>query len=159
MYYVLYRLICNLVPFATDMTYGRHLGFQNYPILVFWQSNPLNMHPNLARTQQTFAKDVLYLCLQHVRIWETNSLKTDASLDLSTLQPEDVSSETLEKIERFILIMYSRKCSASGLNEARKELFAQCSRTMENIPPTKAALLQHVQCAAYQAGYHMCGHI
>ena len=61
MYYVLYRLICNLVPFATDMIYGRHLGFQNYPILVFWQSNPVNLHPNLASTQHTFAKDVLSL--------------------------------------------------------------------------------------------------
>ena len=55
---------------------------------------------------------------------------TDASLNLSRLQPEDVSSEILEKIERFIVIrfiviMYSRKCSASGVNEARKELFAQ----------------------------------
>ena len=49
--------------------------------------------------------------------------------------------------------MYSRKCSASGVNEARKELFAQCSRTMENIPPTKAALLQHVRRAAHQLGY------
>ena len=41
--------------------------------------------------------------------------------------------------------MHSRKCSASGVNEARKELFTQCSLTMENIPPTKAALLQHVR--------------
>ena len=49
--------------------------------------------------------------------------------------------------------MYSRECSASGVNEARKELFAQCSRTMENIPPTNAALLQHVRRAAYQLGY------
>ena len=61
MYYVLYRLICNLVPFATDMIYGRHLGFQNYPILVFWQCNPVNLHPNLASTHHTFAKDVLSL--------------------------------------------------------------------------------------------------
>ena len=61
MYYVLYRLICNLVPFATDMIYGRHLGFQNYPILIFWQCNPVNLHPNLASTQHTFAKDVLSL--------------------------------------------------------------------------------------------------
>ena len=38
-------------------------------------------------------------------------------------------------------------CSASGVNAARKELFAQGSRTMENIPPT---LLQHVRRAAYQ---------
>ena len=61
MYCVLYGLICNLVPFATDMIYGRHLGFQNYPILVFWQCNPVDLHPNLASTQQTFAKDVLSL--------------------------------------------------------------------------------------------------
>ena len=74
---------------------------------------------------------------------------TYAFLDLS-LQPVDVSSE---KIERFIVVMYSRKCSASGVNEAGKELFAQCSRTMENIPPTKAALLQHVRRAEYQLGY------
>ena len=58
MYYVLYRLICNLVPFATDMIYGRHLGFQNYPILVFWQCNPVNLHPILASIQHTVAKDV-----------------------------------------------------------------------------------------------------
>ena len=63
-----------------------------------------------------------------------------------------MNSDTLEKIERFIVIMYSRTCSASGVNGARKELFAQGSRTMENIPPTKAALLQHVR-AAYRAGY------
>ena len=61
MYYVLYRLICNLVPFTTDMIYGRHLGFQNYHILVFWQWNPVNLLPNLASTQRTFAKDVLSL--------------------------------------------------------------------------------------------------
>ena len=61
MYYVLYRLICNLVPFATDMIYVRHLGFQNYPILVFCQCNPVNPHSNLASTQHTFAKDVLSL--------------------------------------------------------------------------------------------------
>ena len=61
MYYVLYRLIFNLVPFATDMIYGRHLAFQNYPILVFWQCNPVNLPPNLASTQHTFANDVLSL--------------------------------------------------------------------------------------------------
>ena len=75
-----------------------------------------------------------------------------AFLDLS-MQPTCVNSDTLEKIERFIVIMYSRTCSASGVNGARKELFAQGSRTMENISPTKAVLLQHVLRAAYQAGY------
>ena len=84
--------------------------------------------------------------------WSSCPSVTDAFIDLS-LQPTCVNSDTLEKIERFIVIMYSRTCSASGVNGARKELFAQGSRTMENIPPTKAALLQHVRRAAYQAGY------
>ena len=84
--------------------------------------------------------------------WSSFQSVTYAFLDLS-LQPVDVSSGTLYKIDRFIVVMYSRKCSASGVNESRKELFAQCSRTMENIPPTKAALLQHVRRAAYQLGY------
>ena len=72
---------------------------------------------------------------------------------LLSLQHVDLSSETLEKIERFTAIMYSRTCSVSGVNEARKELFAQGSRTMENIPTTNVALLQHMRRPAYQAGH------
>ena len=63
MYYVLHRLICNLVPFATDMIYGRHLGFHNYPILVFWQCNPLNLHPNLASYLNAFTSS-MYVSVQ-----------------------------------------------------------------------------------------------
>ena len=72
-----------------------------------------------------------------------------AFLDLS-LQPVDVSSKNIEGIERFLVVMYSRTCSASGV---LKELFAHGSRTMKPNKPTKAALLQHVRRAAYQAGY------
>ena len=68
----------------------------------------------------------------------------DAFFGLS-LQPVDVSYETLEGIERFLVVVYSRTCSASGV---WKELLAYGSRTMENILPTKAALLQHVRRAA-----------
>ena len=31
------------------------------PYTLFWQCNPVNLHPNLASTQHTFAKDVLSL--------------------------------------------------------------------------------------------------
>ncbi len=31
------------------------------PYTRFWQCNPVNLHPNLASTQHTFAKDVLSL--------------------------------------------------------------------------------------------------
>ena len=38
-----------------------------------------------------------------------------------------------------------------NIDEARMELFCHGNRTMEKIPPTKAALLQHSKRAAYQA--------
>ena len=46
--------------------------------------------------------------------WSSCPSEIYALLELS-LQPVDVSYETLDKIERFIVIMYSRTCSASGV--------------------------------------------
>ena len=39
------------------------------------------------------------------------------------------------------------------MNEARQQLFAQGSRTLEHVSPTQAALLQHIRRAAFQAGH------
>ena len=95
-------------------------------------------------------------CLGHRKksawlAWRSCPSVIDAFLDLHvSLQPVNVSSETLEGIERFLVVMHSRTCSAGGV---RKELFAHGSRTMEPNKPTKVALLQHVRRAAYQAGY------
>ena len=44
-------------------------------------------------------------------------------------------------------------CPASSINEARQLLFSQGTKTLDNIPPTEDALLQHVKQAAYQAGF------
>ena len=46
--------------------------------------------------------------------WRSCPSAIDAFLDLS-LQPVDVNSETLEGIERFLVVVYSRTCSASGV--------------------------------------------
>ena len=43
---------------------------------------------------------------------------------------------------------HSRIC----VNEARKDLFCRKSQSMDRIPPTQNALLQHTQRAIYQAG-------
>ena len=39
------------------------------------------------------------------------------------------------------------------VNEARKVLFAQGTQSIEHIPPSQAALIEHIKHAAYQAGY------
>ena len=54
-------------------------------------------------------------------------------------------------LERFLVLMYNRTSESITVNGARKQLFAQKSRTLENIPPTQAALKQHIKRSCHQA--------
>jgi len=63
--------------------------------------------------------------------------------------PDDVS----HIFERFVVLMYRRTSSNSTVNQKHKELFTSLNRSIDNIPPTSAALTQHVLRAAYQAGH------
>ncbi|XP_063958716.1 uncharacterized protein LOC135154779 [Lytechinus pictus] len=67
--------------------------------------------------------------------------------------PFEVTNDDMDTIERFFVVLYSRTSSLKKVNEARKQLFAQGNRQLENIPPTKEALRQHVKRAVYQAGH------
>ena len=58
-----------------------------------------------------------------------------------------------ELIEQFIVLLYDRTTTHTSVNQARKELFAQKGRAIDLIPPTQAALIQHVKRATYQTGY------
>lgn len=49
--------------------------------------------------------------------------------------------------------MYDRGSSKVSVNALRKHLFTKKGRTMEGLPPTEAALLQHMKRAAFQSGY------
>jgi hypothetical protein len=67
--------------------------------------------------------------------------------------PSQINEANVDEIERFVVLLYSRTSQLSKVNEARKQLFAYGGRQLDNIPPTRAALLQHVKRAAYQAGH------
>jgi len=67
--------------------------------------------------------------------------------------PVVIDTDDLGTIQRFVILLYSRTCGICTVNEARKHLFAQSSRSLENIPPTEAALLQHCKRAVYQGSY------
>ena len=62
----------------------------------------------------------------------------------------------METIERFTVLLYDRTSRVTKVNEVRQELFSKKARTLENIPPTKASLLQHVKRAVFQGGYTGC---
>ena len=61
-------------------------------------------------------------------------------------------SDHFQKIERLTVVLYDKTSSLSSVNEAREELFCRKNRSIDNIPPTQNALLQHTQRAVYQAG-------
>ena len=64
-----------------------------------------------------------------------------------------VDYSSLELIERFVVLLCDRTSNVTKVNEARQELFVKKSRTLENIPPTQEALLQHTKRAVIQGGF------
>ena len=62
-----------------------------------------------------------------------------------------MSDACMIQLERFVVLMYDSTSECLEVNVARKQLFIQKSRTLEIIPPTKAALEQHTKRASYQA--------
>ena len=84
--------------------------------------------------------------------WNACPAVTESFLSLVD-QPETISDACMEEIERFVVVLYDRTNALNKVNDARQQLFTKRSRTLENIPPTKAALMNHVMRATFQAGY------
>ena len=79
--------------------------------------------------------------------------QVSASFGHLSARPDSISGADFEMTGKFVVLLYSRSCPASSINEVRQLLFSQGTRTLENIPPTEDALLQHVKRAAYQADF------
>ena len=56
-------------------------------------------------------------------------------------------------IENVVVHWYERTSVLTKVNAARQRLFSKKSRTLENIPPAEASLLEHTKRATYTAGY------
>ncbi|KAL9954824.1 hypothetical protein ACROYT_G042404 [Oculina patagonica] len=84
--------------------------------------------------------------------WKSYPDVTSAFLALAHC-PTEISDRCIEHLERFVVLLYDRTSSKTAVNDARKQLFTQKGRTLDAIPPTRAALVEHTKRAAYQAGY------
>ena len=51
-------------------------------------------------------------------------------------------------IERFVILLYDRTSTCTGINKTRKKLYAM-KNNVQLIPPTKVALKEHDKRAAY----------
>ena len=68
------------------------------------------------------------------------------------LLQDRISDQTMSTL--FVVLIYDRTSDTIKFNDCRKQLFTRKSRILDNLPPTKAALQQHVKRGTYQA---ICG--
>ena len=83
--------------------------------------------------------------------WTTYQDVTKAFHDLRT-GPDMIDYETLNLLERFVVLLYDKTSGCKSVNELRKELFTR-GRSIDKIPPTTGALIPHGRRAAYQGGH------
>jgi len=82
--------------------------------------------------------------------WKAYPDLTEAMHNLSQVTA-DVSAQIVSVLERFVILLYDRTSECLSLDQARKHMFTKKAKTLENIPPTSNAFLQHIRQAVYQA--------
>ena len=85
--------------------------------------------------------------------WKFHDLVIPAFCALAATPSPQCIEQWLPLLEQFIVLLYDRTSSLELVNEARKELFTKKGRSIDRLPPTQAALVQHIKRAAYQAGH------
>ena len=83
--------------------------------------------------------------------WDVFDEVTETFSNLNQF-PTEVTDTDLKALERFVVLMYDRSSSATGVDEARLHMFARKQRPYDSIPPTHAATREHAKRASYQAG-------
>ena len=83
--------------------------------------------------------------------WTVFDQASDVFCKLSQYLPA-IDDADMKVLESFVIMMYDRSSTTDFVDDARLDMFARKQRPYEAIPPTRAALLQHVKRAAYQAG-------
>ena len=83
--------------------------------------------------------------------WKVFPEVSDPFLEMTNIFGGEISDACMILLKRFVVLMCDRTSECLEVNEARKQLFIKKSRTLETIPPTKAALEQHIKPASYQA--------
>ena len=105
-------------------------------------------------------------------IWKSFNITPVFSTLLT--DPSELNNDCMSVLEAFIVLLYDRTCTETTVNLARKHIFTTKGRSMDNLPPPRAALsstqneqytrvdmctttksspLQHTKRAVYQGGY------
>ena len=61
--------------------------------------------------------------------------------------PPTVNDNEVCILDKFVVIMYDKSNTATGVNSVMLDMFGRKQRPYQAIPPTRSALLQHVKVA------------
>lgn len=84
-------------------------------------------------------------------VWNVFPELSEALLKLSVI-PTEITSEVFHIIQRFVILLYDRTSTSTDIDKARKQIFTR-KNNINLIPPTKAALEEHLKRAVYQGVY------
>ena len=59
----------------------------------------------------------------------------------------------MRRLQRWTVLMYSKNCDSELLNDAMKVMFTYSQKSLDSIPPTQHALLQHAKRALLAAAF------
>ena len=65
--------------------------------------------------------------------------------------PSEINDAVLSVLEKFVVLRYECTSGLTRVNDAHEHLLARRSRGIEKIPPTQAAVVEHMKLACYQA--------
>ena len=83
--------------------------------------------------------------------WQSIPDLTDTLVALTNhLRELSLQSQYMQTLERFVVLMYGKDCGLVKVNEARLRLFTSGKKSLDTLPPTPAALYQHIRSAIIQ---------
>ena len=66
---------------------------------------------------------------------------------------DNLTQSEIGILEEFAVIMYDRSSSTNKVNDASLDLFARKQHPYDGIPPSRAALVEHIKRSVLQAGH------
>ena len=66
--------------------------------------------------------------------------------------PKEIAYDAVNIIERFVILLCDRTSACTKVDHAKRKLFPR-KPSVQQIPPTRAALEEHAKRAVYQGGH------
>ena len=85
--------------------------------------------------------------------WTTYGDVTPAFCVLDAVPDPRVIDEWMHLLNLFVVLLHDRTNTEEGANQAGKQLFSEKGRAIDDLHPTRFALIQHTETAAYLAGH------